>query len=1273
MATTSNRNVKITITADDKASGKLKTVSKELSGLNKPGANAGAAMNQAAAGASNLNKQAGPAANAVNKVGENAKGAGVGVGTFSKALGPLGGILTGVTGALGGVTAAVAAAAAAVGVGIGKWLDYQEVFGQIGNMAKIFGQDSKRVVADIQSVAKSIGNMSGKSTLEIAEIGSTVYAMTGNVDKATAAMKTFAGMAATLPKMRARAAIMALTEAYDGNSESLEKLSGFTRKQMDELDSYSEASDRAARASQMASEKFDKMAGAADKNVVAVANMKKEVGGAARELGSTFAPAIVKASGDIGNFATGFVELIKKIKDFTKLISEPFVISIEYVVGKLNLPGSDDSNKKHSIWNIKNAPYLVPAIAPAYGAYNAIKGIVGMGKDKKAKDIAAEQSGSGGLGTQMYNAAISASRYNNLPDTGGYTFAGRADTLSDIKINWRYEKGVDLPLSKEKTFWESALASGRLNSADTLRAKEALAAVEDAIKALGESADKTKKKLIDFEKLTEWPQGIGTPTSGFGWRTKHGKSQYHSRYDIGMPEGTPLTTVLPGKIISAKDEGGFGITVRYEVAPGLVIRDSHMRNLDKNIAGLVGQYVPAGTPLGASGHTGDVMGKTGNHVDRGFYVNGVASTYAQANAYYMEKGGPIPDELDSWKTSAEAAEKAAKDAQVALEKAQKDAYDAAIRKAESDLSKFIQSNIGVKIPYSSESVAYWNSMSKTTEYLDRGQQQHRIMKQLKTQREYDEQAALLDLNRIALEPGVDPEVVRRATIEYDMRMSEIGQRFLQDTEEMFTNFDEVDQAYKEKWFEDNFGLWDEFLNGLDANATKTRETIQAKNAENAAKLQQSMEIRSNFLAAEGPMRGRDIQGNLTGSDFDYNVRLDAMNRARDAELKSNPASMKSSIEAKYDAERRRLNDDYYKWIRDQEWYFTQFSAKELNVRLQNVKTSESDKQAIRTEFARRAREGEIGGTTAFKLGLQENFNAFKTYQEMMQELGGQTANNMQTAFGDLFVDAFRNDLDGAKDIFDEFTRTIIDSWVRMLGQLAAQQIGAKLGLGNLLGSQGGGANPFSNPAFYAQGDGVGAPGVLSALPAAATMMAAAGGSTAAGMQAAQAGGMGGGLASMGMVGGMSGGAAGAVAGGAGNVAAVSGGKGIMGGIGKAMGWLGIGLMVASLFKKGPGAPNSGPAAALPQFQGINQIGGGLDVLRGSSFYTRAAFSPRNADGSVIAGMANLRTGSGAPVIQQTIVVKPGGMFETEVQNTMVEGVRLGNSAGVPRRTGFTHG
>lgn len=109
----------------------------------------------------------------------------------------------------------------------------------------------------------------------------------------------------------------------------------------------------------------------------------------------------------------------------------------------------------------------------------------------------------------------------------------------------------------------------------------------------------------------------GTITSNYGMRThpiKGGRRQ-HQGIDIAAAKGTPISSVLPGKVIFAGEQRGYGNIVYVDHGNGTVTRYAHMSAISVK----KGQAVSKGTKLGEVGSTGN---STGNHLHFEVRVNG---------------------------------------------------------------------------------------------------------------------------------------------------------------------------------------------------------------------------------------------------------------------------------------------------------------------------------------------------------------------------------------------------------------------------------------------------------------------------------------------------------------------------------------------------------------------------------------------------------------------------------------------------------------------------
>jgi len=95
-------------------------------------------------------------------------------------------------------------------------------------------------------------------------------------------------------------------------------------------------------------------------------------------------------------------------------------------------------------------------------------------------------------------------------------------------------------------------------------------------------------------------------SSGFGSRKDPftGKTQFHKGVDLAAPAGTPVVAALPGKVISAGYESGYGNTVLVEHDGGLSTRYGHLASINVK----AGDMVTSDDVLGKVGSTGRSTG-----------------------------------------------------------------------------------------------------------------------------------------------------------------------------------------------------------------------------------------------------------------------------------------------------------------------------------------------------------------------------------------------------------------------------------------------------------------------------------------------------------------------------------------------------------------------------------------------------------------------------------------------------------------------------------------
>ena len=100
-------------------------------------------------------------------------------------------------------------------------------------------------------------------------------------------------------------------------------------------------------------------------------------------------------------------------------------------------------------------------------------------------------------------------------------------------------------------------------------------------------------------------------TSPYGSRTHPVTGQQGSLHNgvdyAGVPDGTPVRTIQGGKVITAQNISGFGLTVIVRTPDGRSEQFSHLQDMDVQ----VGDEIPAGESIGGLGNTG--VG-TGSHL-----------------------------------------------------------------------------------------------------------------------------------------------------------------------------------------------------------------------------------------------------------------------------------------------------------------------------------------------------------------------------------------------------------------------------------------------------------------------------------------------------------------------------------------------------------------------------------------------------------------------------------------------------------------------------------
>jgi Rod binding domain-containing protein len=95
-------------------------------------------------------------------------------------------------------------------------------------------------------------------------------------------------------------------------------------------------------------------------------------------------------------------------------------------------------------------------------------------------------------------------------------------------------------------------------------------------------------------------------SSPFGWRQDpfDGSRRFHGGVDLPAAYGRPVPAAAEGRVVSAGEQGGFGLTVLVEHPGGLQSRYAHLAAVEVKS----GDHVEAGQVIGRVGQTGRATG-----------------------------------------------------------------------------------------------------------------------------------------------------------------------------------------------------------------------------------------------------------------------------------------------------------------------------------------------------------------------------------------------------------------------------------------------------------------------------------------------------------------------------------------------------------------------------------------------------------------------------------------------------------------------------------------
>jgi murein DD-endopeptidase MepM/ murein hydrolase activator NlpD len=146
-------------------------------------------------------------------------------------------------------------------------------------------------------------------------------------------------------------------------------------------------------------------------------------------------------------------------------------------------------------------------------------------------------------------------------------------------------------------------------------AKAAAVAKQEAAAAQQQAAADAQQQAAaaaETRRRAKVSLAVMLPVNGYQLTARFGQgggrwSHNHTGLDFAAPIGTPIHSVMAGRVIAAQFAGAYGRQVQVRHADGTVTSYAHMSAFSVS----VGQVVPAGGQVGAIGVTGNT---TGPHV-----------------------------------------------------------------------------------------------------------------------------------------------------------------------------------------------------------------------------------------------------------------------------------------------------------------------------------------------------------------------------------------------------------------------------------------------------------------------------------------------------------------------------------------------------------------------------------------------------------------------------------------------------------------------------------
>ena len=223
-----------------------------------------------------------------------------------------------------------------------------------------------------------------------------------------------------------------------------------------------------------------------------------------------------------------------------------------------------------------------------------------------------------GLGNETYSSTIDGELAMHLAKAGGMG-------LTPMMVEaWERQQAAVAPGATPSSAAPAGIPTSVVTTAAALTPNVAVVSASRPGHAATPTADAGSGSAISLEMA-------GTVSSAYGWRKDpfRGQSKFHGGIDLAARYGTEVPAAAGGTVVTAEDQGGYGLTVVLRHRNGFETRYAHLSSLDVK----AGETVVQGQQLGRVGSTGRSTGphlhfevtQAGRRVDPERFVRNLTS------------------------------------------------------------------------------------------------------------------------------------------------------------------------------------------------------------------------------------------------------------------------------------------------------------------------------------------------------------------------------------------------------------------------------------------------------------------------------------------------------------------------------------------------------------------------------------------------------------------------------------------------------------------------